>query len=445
MAAIKALPTPGLCYAPSDPAYFDADGLASELERVYDICHGCRLCFNLCPSFPALFDAVDREGGDVRKLTAADHDAVVDGCYQCKVCYVKCPYTPDDGHEFELDFPRLMLRANAQRARQRGVKLREKALGNPELLGRVASKVAPLANRANRSRAHRVLMEKVLGVHRDKQLPDFHRETFRAWFDARSAPAQAAGGREVVLFHTCFVNYNEPSIGRDAVAVLERNGVTVHCPEQTCCGMPALDGGDVAFAQRQARRNVELLTPFVERGLPVLAINPTCSYTLRKELVELVGPDYEERARAVSVATRDVLEYLFELKKAGELDRDFRSTPGDIAYHVPCHLKAQNIGFRSRDVMKTVPGAKVRLVDACCGHDGTWAMKTENFEASMKWGAKSFDGMREGGEMVTDCPLAAVQFEQATGTRPLHPLQLLARAYATEGFATAVADEEEAK
>jgi glycerol-3-phosphate dehydrogenase subunit C len=441
MAIIKATPTEGLCYNPSDPKYWDEKGLDAEIERAFDICQGCRLCFNLCPSFPTLFDAVDRNDGDVRKLTKQENDAVVDDCFQCKLCYVKCPYTADDGHDFNLDFPRLLMRYNAVRVKREGVAFREKFLGDPDRVGRLASKVAPLANVANRTKAHRVLMEKAMGIHRDKQLPDFHRETFEAWRDKTPSSPRAdvaASGEEVVLFHTCFVNFNNPGVGRAAVEALERNGVRVHSPEQNCCGMPAMDGGDMEFAKSQARRNVELLSPYVERGMKVLAINPTCSYTLKKEYAELVGPDLEEKARALAAATRDLMEYFAELKKAGLLDRDFKTTPGDVAYHVPCHLKAQNIGFRSRDVLKTVPGTNIRVVDGCCGHDGTWAMKTENFEKSMKVGKPAFDAMGEGGVMATDCPLAAIQFEQATGQKPVHPVELLAAAYRDSGFPTRV-------
>jgi glycerol-3-phosphate dehydrogenase subunit C len=436
MTAIKAAPTDGLCYSPSKDLYWNAEALRKEIDRVFDICHGCRLCFNLCPSFPSLFDALDAQGGeaDVRKLTDAQRDEVVDGCFQCKLCYVKCPYTPDDGHEFQLDFPRLMLRYTAQQAKKNGVSLRDKFLGNPVALGKAASKAAPIVNAMNKARVHRALMEKTLGIHREKLLPEFASEPFEKWARKRS-PAVKEPSREAVLFHTCYVNYNAPEIGKDAVEVLERSGVRVLTPTQTCCGMPALDGGDVDFARKQARRNVETLKPFVDRGLPVLVVNPTCSYTLKKEYVDLVGDDLAADASKLSAATRDLGEYLFELKRAGELSADFKSSPGKVAYHVPCHLKAQNIGFRSRDALKAIPGLEVRLVDRCCGHDGTWAMKKEHFAESMKIGKAAFDEMQEGGQMATDCPLAAVQFEQATGERPLHPVEILARAYRENGFA----------
>jgi Fe-S oxidoreductase len=431
---IKATPTDGLCYNPSDARYWDEGGLAKEIDRVFDICHGCRMCFNLCPSFPALFDAVDRHDGDVRKLDPQERDRVVDACFQCKLCYVKCPYTADDGHEFNLDFPRLLLRYTAQRAKRRGVGRRGRVLGNPMLLGKLGASMPPLANLANASALHRRFLEKLLGVHRKKKLPEFAAHTFERWLRRRKSPAR--GDHEVVLFHTCFVNFYNPELGRDTVEVLERNGATVCSPTQTCCGMPAMETGNVELARRQVRANVRALAPYAERGVKILAINPTCSYMLKKESVDLAGPDLAAQARKVAEATRDVCEHLFERKREERFDRAFKSSPGEIAYHVPCHLKAQNIGFRSRDMMRTIPDVSVRVVDRCCGHDGTWAMRTENFETSLAVGAPAFDEMKAGGLMTTDCPLAAIQFEQATGVRPIHPVQVLARAYRGESFPT---------
>jgi Fe-S oxidoreductase len=439
MDSIKAKPTDGLCYNPSEALYWDTRALEQELERVFDICHGC-MCFNLCGSFPALFEAVDREDGNVRKLTGADNERVVDECFQCKLCYVKCPYTADDDHYFDLDFPRLMLRYTLQRAKAQGVDRREKLLGDPVRLGEAVTRVkgvALAANLTNRFKPARLAMEAAVGIHRNKKLPGFAGETFEAWFGRRAHSTREPHER-VALFHSCYINFNAPEIGKAAIDVLERSNVQVMLPTQTCCGMPALDGGDFDFAREQACRNVESLLPLVEKGMKILVINPTCSYTLRKEYPEIVGKDTAEQAARVAGAVRDVCEYLFELKKAGQFDREFRSTPGEIGYHIPCHLKAQSIGFRSRDMMKIIPGVKVKIVDRCCGHDGTWAMKKENFESSMKIGKPAFDAMGEtlasGGLMTTDCPLAAIQFEQATGTRPLHPLQVLERAYRRDGF-----------
>ena len=432
---IKGAPTPGLSYNPNEARYWDRSGLGQEFERVFEICHLCRLCFNLCPSFPALFKAVDGHDGDVQKLTPAEVDRVIDTCFQCKICYVKCPYTPDDGHEFQLDFPRLMLRANALRRKERGFDLRSRVLSRPEFLGRMAGKCAGLANWANRNPLLRAGLELALGIHREKILPEFHSETFEDWY--RKAPAPPGDASKAVLFVTCSVNYNNPQVGKDAVEVFSKNGISLGCPKQNCCGMPALEAGDIELAKRLARQNVESLHPHVRAGKKVLAIDPTCSYTLRKEYPQLAGTP---EARELAAATMDLCEYLFELKKEGKFNRDFRSTPGRIGYHLPCHLKAQNIGYRSRDMMRLIPGTTVKLVEHCSGHDGTWAMKKEFFPLAMLTGKKAFDELAsaEADLLASDCPLASIQIDQALGRRPIHPIEVLARAYRPDGFPTPV-------
>ncbi|HVC44927.1 MAG TPA: heterodisulfide reductase-related iron-sulfur binding cluster [Candidatus Binataceae bacterium] len=435
MQRIEARPTAALSYNPNEPAYWDAAKLATEVERVFDICHGCRLCFNLCPSFPELFKAVDARGDDVRNLTAGERQRVLDLCYECKLCEVKCPYTPRDKHEFQLDFPALVLRSRAVAARAGGLKLREKLLGDPDRTGRMGSKVPALANWSCRNAIQRRVMEKLLGIHRDKQLPEFAGETFEKWI-ARVGlpPAPAAPAARVAIFHTCFVNYYNPAPGQALVKVLEQNQCAIASPAQNCCGMPALDGGDVAFAQKQARANVATLIPLVREGYKVAAINPTCSLTMRREYPTLLGTP---AARELAAAVVDPGELLDTIRRAGRFNLDFRSAPDTVAYHVPCHLKAQAIGLRSRDLMRRIPGVTVTTVDACTAHDGTWAMKKEYFELSMKWGEKAFDGMRAAAAdlMTTDCPLAAIQIHQATGTMPLNPIEVIARAYQPDGFA----------
>ena len=435
MARIESRPTDALSYNPNEPRYWERDKLDREIERVFDICQGCRLCFNLCPSFPALFGAIDAKGTeDVRDLSAEEKQRVVDLCYECKLCEVRCPYTTRDGHEFRLDFASLVLRARAVKARERGVTLRDRMLGNPDRTGRLGTMAPKLANWSCRSPFQRRMMERMLGIHRDKILPEFAEETFESWLKRTGTPAAPAEpAAKVAIFHTCFVNYYNTAPGKALVAVLAKNGCEIASPPQNCCGMPALDGGDVEFAQKEARQNIEALLPFVRRGFRIVAINPTCSMTLRRHYPELIDTP---EAREVAAAAADPHELLYELRRAGKFNRDFHSSPGKIAYHVPCHLKAQNIGFRSRDLMRQIPGTEIVTVDACTSHDGTWAMKKEYFELSMKWGERAFSGMREAEAdvMATDCPLAAIQIQQATGTRPLNPVEILARAYDPAGF-----------
>ena len=434
MSRISASPTEGLSYSPLDAHYFDESKLGPEVERVFDICHGCRLCFNLCPSFPALFQFVDQKDGDVAALSDAEQRRVVDLCYQCKLCYVKCPYTPDDGHEFKLDFPRLMARAKAVRVQKEGLSFRERLLGNPDgiaIAGRVPG-LAPLINWLHQLAPIRWLMDKSLGIHRHKILPKIRSETFIAWLRRSPQSCNSEGSQgKVFYFPTCYVNYNEPEIGKAAVRVLTRNELNVRADYRNCCGMPALDGGDIQRAQAQAKANIDLLLPHARDGYSILVNNPTCSMMMRKEYPNLIaGPE----AKELSEAVRDPNEYLNGLRREGRFNTEFQSFPGKIRYHVPCHLRAQNIGYRSRDIMRGVGDTEVELVTECCGHDGTWAMKSEYFALSLQSGQKAFDGMAGKEITSTDCPLAAVQFEQASGKRPLHPLEILDRAYRKDGF-----------
>ena len=443
---IRFAPTDGLTYNPNEAKYWDREALGKEIERAFELCHSCRMCFKFCQSFPTLFDAVDRHG-DVRAIPEATKLKVVDECFQCKLCYTNCPYTDAEKHEFRLDFPRLLMRANAVRRRERGIPLRERLLSDPDRLGRMGTLTPALANWANAFKPNRILMEKLVGIHRDKLLPPFEKPTFPDWFKKRTAGAQetARGRHPVVLFATCFVNWNRPAVGKAAFEVLSHNDCSIACPEVSCCGMPALDGGDVDFARKQASRNVDVLLPFVERGYKIAVINPTCSLMMRQEYPELLkGSDRgrrDEAASKVASAVRDIGEFLNELRQAGEFKEDFRSTPGGpVAYHAPCHLRMQNVGFRGRDLMRRIPGVQPKLVAECCGHDGTWAMKKEYYHLAMANGRKAFDGMNEADAEVwsTDCPLAAVQFEQACGKKALHPVEVLARAYREDGFAKRV-------
>jgi glycerol-3-phosphate dehydrogenase subunit C len=435
---IESRPTDGLTYDPNEPGYWDRAGYEKEQTRIFDICHGCRLCFNLCPSFPALFEAIDAKGDDVRNLSAAERERVVDLCYECRLCYLRCPYTPRDGHEFQLDFPQLIQRGKALEAKRKGIGIRERMLGDPDRLGRLSSKAPWLANWANRNPLQRVILEKAVGIHRNKKLPEFAAETFEGWLARNGLPAApAAPAARVALFYTCIVNFNDPTPAKSAVEVFAKNTCAITCPRQNCCGMPALDGGDVEFARKQALANVDSLLPLVRQGWRIAAMNPTCSLMLREEYPRLLGT---EDARTVAGAVADPHELLYELRRKDLFNRDFRSTPGTIAYHVPCHLKAQNIGLRSRDLMRLIPEVQITTVDACCSHDGTWAMKKEYFELSMKWGEKAFGPLREAGARIlsTDCSLAALQIEQATGIRPLNPMEVLARAYRADGFSQPV-------
>ena len=435
-------PTPGLSYDPSDNVYWDPQGLADEIDRTFEICQGCRMCFKYCDSFPLLFSFVDdHHDGDVRRVTDDETARVFDACFQCKLCEVQCPYSARDNHEFLLDFPKLVHRYRAQKTRRQGVGRRERLLGDPDRTARLARASGGLADALNRrSRVHRVFLERMVGIHPDKELPRFARRTFTSWATSEGLVGKPADG-EVVLFPTCYVEHNDPEVGRDTVAVLARNGIDVTCEKGlACCGMPAWESGDLKTLRAKAVTNLDRLEPHVAAGKAVVAINPTCSMMLRQEYPQLVEPADRGRAEALAAATVDPSEYLWSIRDEKRFDTDFASTPGRVSYHAPCHLRSQAVGFKGRDLLRKIPGVKPATTMECCGHDGTFAMRTEGFEVSVRIGRKAFDSMADADAEVwaTDCPLAALQFAQHAQRRPMHPMSILARAYQPDGFPTPV-------
>jgi glycerol-3-phosphate dehydrogenase subunit C len=369
--------------------------------------------------------------GEVDRLPAADLGEFSDLCYECKLCIPHCPYYPP--HRWEVDIPRLVLRDRAARVRRDGKPgLRERILAAADAVGKVATAVAPVVNSLNESHFARVLMEKTLGIHRDRLLPSWAGETFLHWWERRGGATKpserAPRGDRVALFVTCSVNTCNTEIGRAAVAVLEKNGCEVVVPDQRCCGMPFLESGDLDSTRECRRFNLTALLPLVRAGYTIVVPGPTCSLTLRREYPVLGG---EEEAKEVAAATVDLCEYLMRRHAEGRLATDFQRSPGKVVYQVPCHLKVQDIGFKSRDLLQLIPGSEVVTVEKCTGHDGTWSMKTEYFPLSMKIGKPVFDEVeRERPDRVaTDCPLAGIQIRQGTGKTPKHPIQIVAEAY----------------
>jgi len=413
------------------PPFGDAADLAAETARIYDICAGCRRCYNLCPSFTHLLDTIDEHDGDIAALSVEEDRRTVDLCFGCKLCYPLCPYTPP--HRWAVDFPLLMQQARVARADREGVAFRDRVLGNTELLGRIGSAVPAVSNWVNRNRAVRWVMEKTLGVDRRRRLPRYTR-SFSRWFRRQTPPAGVGRSGRVALFYTTPVEFTGADVGIAAVRVLWRSGVEVRCPEQVCCGMPALDGGDVAGATRRARRNLETLGRAVDAGCDIVVPGPTCSRMLKQEYPRLLPGAETER---VVARVHDLGQYLVKLHVEGKLEQSFATSLGRVAYHAPCHLRVQEIGFKARDLLRLVPGTTVEVLERCTGMDGTWGFKREFYDASLAVARpllRDVDAL-DPDAVVSDCPLAALQIEQARGRRVYHPVEALLAAY--EGRALA--------
>lgn len=450
MSAIPRVPAAPPAYSPQDPRYFDEGDLLRELKRAFQICHECRMCVNYCGSFPELFRRVDAaidsgraEGAET--LDMGDVRPIADECWQCKLCYIKCPYTPDEGAGEVLDFPRLLVRERAVRARREGIPLVDRLLGEPQLIGQLGSgSVAPIANFVLSSRLVRKVQEATTGIAAEFPLPPMAEETFLSWF-RRHDPLTAAGSAgEVVLFPTCYGDYNVPHVPRAATLVLEHNGYRVHYPQggedgpgellgavPSCCGLPNLDGGDIEGACRKIAHNVALLLPHVRAGRKVLVAGPSCGMMMKKEWLEYVPlPEVRE----VAAATLDVLEFLVVLGREKRLNRSFPQALGQVAYHAACHLRAQKIGFPGMRVLNVVPNTEVRMVEECSAVDGTWGMKARHYATGKKYAQKLVQGVQGGaGEgpdlVISDCSLASLRIAHETGRRILHPIEAVAHAY----------------
>ncbi len=420
-----------------DASFYDESSLLQEMERVFDICHGCRRCFSLCNAFPLLFDSIDdSDSGEIDGIGHKVYWEVVDHCYLCDLCFMtKCPYVPP--HDFNIDFPHLMLRAKAVKHQQGRDKLRDKILTSTDAVGRLASipVVAQTVNAVNRNGLMRKALEATLGVHQNAALPPYHSKTLRKRFEAANGaepkPAGPTKGR-VVLFTTCYGNYNEPQVGADLVAVFRHNGVDVRLPEkERCCGMPKLELGDFEAVERAKEENITELARWVDEGWDVVAPIPSCVLMFKQELA-LMFPDDPE-VRKVKEAVFDPFEYLFLRHKGGELNTDFPVKLGKVSYHVPCHLRVQNIGLKTRDVLNLIPETEIEVIERCSGHDGTYAVKKEFHETSMKIGRPVVNKVKGSGAdfYSSDCPMAGHHIENGLGDggSPIHPMSLLRKAY----------------
>jgi Fe-S oxidoreductase len=430
----------------NEPAFWDEAGLEKELERVFDICHGCRRCVSLCGAFPALFDLVDASStGEVDGVPKARYADVVEQCYLCDVCFMtKCPYVPP--HAWDLDFPHLMLRAKAVQFRKTGGRLRDRVLSSTDRLGSLAGipVVTQAVNAVNQSAAGRFVAEKALDVDRRAWRPDYATVPFRRAAQSDAAAPVRDGARtpgKVAIYATCYVNYNEPGIGLDLIKILRHNAIPhVLVDKEACCGMPKLELGDLEGLRRLKEINIPPLARLARAGHAILAAIPSCTLMFSKELPLLFPGDAD--VLAVSEAMWDPFEYLVARNNDGLLERDFPRALGSVAYHVPCHGRVQNLGRKTEEVLKWIPQTTVTTVERCSGHAGTWGVKKEFHATAMKIGKPVFRAMAAArpGFISSDCQLAGHHIRQGieesvpqdpASPRPqlAHPLTLVRMAY----------------
>ena len=418
--------------------FYDRPALEAELERVFDICHGCRRCVSLCESFPTLFDLVDEsESMEVDGVAKADFQQVVDQCYLCDLCYMtKCPYVPP--HEWNVDFPHLMLRAKAMHFREKGATLRDRTLTSTDTVARLASipVVEQVVNGLNRNKTFRKVLESTLGVHHQATVPQYHSNTLRKRVqplleDIQALPVNGTTGK-VALYATCYGNYNSPALGDDFVKVFQHNGLHMELvPREQCCGMPKMELGDLDAVARAKEANIPVLARMVDEGFDLIAPIPSCVLMYKQEL-PLMFPDDPEVLK-VQGAFFDPFEYLWLRHKGGALKTDFSQPLGDVSYQVACHLRVQNIGLKTRDVLSLIEGTTVHAQERCSGHDGTYAVRKETYDKAVKIArpvVRKVD-QQKADHFASDCPMAAAHISSLSTVteKPEHPMTLLRQAY----------------
>ncbi|MBX3655249.1 MAG: Fe-S oxidoreductase [Ramlibacter sp.] len=440
-----------------DAEFWNEDAAFKEMERIFDICHGCRRCVSLCGSFPTLFDLVDEsESMEVDGVKKADYWKVVDQCYLCDLCYMtKCPYVPP--HEWNLDFPHTMLRAKAIKFKKGDVGLGEKFLASTDVHGQFAGipVVVQVANAVNRTQVARGAMENLLGVDKDAWLPELATRKFRSAAAGSPAHPVRDGARtpgKVAIYATCYVNYNEPGIGHDLLKVLDHNEVPyVLVSKEKCCGMPKLELGDLDSVNQAKEANIPVLARYAREGYAILSAVPSCTLMFKQELPLMYPQDAD--VQLVKEAMWDPFEYLMQRKRDGLLKTEFTQPLGKVSYQIPCHGRVQNIGKKTEEMLKMIPGTWVQTNERCSGHAGTFGVKKGYHQQAMKIGKPLFkkmadhpgSGQAEDGSVPaapglpdvisSDCPLGGHHIAQGFEVNGLgappqqHPLTLVRRAY----------------
>ncbi|MBT6392497.1 MAG: Fe-S oxidoreductase [Nitrosomonadales bacterium] len=421
-----------------NPDYFNEDSLNKELERVFDICHGCRRCVNLCQSFPALFDLVDESPTlEVDGIKKEDFTKVVDECYLCDMCYMtKCPYVPP--HEWNVDFPHLMLRAKAIKYKKGDVKLRDKILTSTDNVGKFVGIpiIAQTVNVVNKVGVVRKSLEIMAGIHSKAWLPKFESNNLRKRLkNHQSNIVPESAGKttgKVALFATCFMNRNEPGPAEDLVVVFEHNKIQIRLTKkETCCAIPKLELGNLEEVEKAKNVNIPLLAELVDEGWDLTSLIPSCVLMFKQEL-PLMFPD-EPDVIKVKNAFYDPFEYLMLRNREDKFLKDFKQGLGKVTYHAACHQRVQNIGPKTKETLSLIPDTTVESIERCSGHDGTYAVKKESHAYAMKIVKPIVSRINESqpDHYGSDCAMAGHHISHARndGSSPEHPMTLLRKAY----------------
>jgi len=408
-----------------DPKFYDEEALYEEAKRVYLKCKDCRMCVNFCPSFPALFDAVDSKHDNIEALTKEELAKPLELCFHCKQCYFKCPYTPP--HEWKLDFPHLSLRYKAIKFKNQGAKITDKLMLDTDLVGKLSVPFGKVVNKTMDVKPVRFIMEKTAGIDQRAKLPPINEHSFRSFLKDNLVPVKNPV-RKAVLFYTCLLNYNFLEKGKALLHVLYKNNIHIEVPDQNCCGIPFFDIGDLDSSIKKAKYNVDMMIDYVRNGYDVVVPVPTCALQLKHEYPLLLRTP---EAKELSEKVYEIGDYLFSLNQENLFNKDFKNPMGKIDYHIACHLKSLGVGYKSAALMRMIPNTKVRIVEICSGHDGTFGVKKDTFDMAVSVGKPLFENIlnQKADLVVSDCPLAGNFIELNTSRTVKSPIEVLSMAY----------------
>tara|TARA_B100002051_G_C16721505_1_gene632727 strand:- start:736 stop:2082 length:1347 start_codon:yes stop_codon:yes gene_type:complete len=429
-----------------DKAFVDSESLDAEMRRVFDVCHSCRRCFNLCDSFPRLFDLIDEsESGELDSVDSSSFSKVEESCTLCDLCFLsKCPYVPP--HEFNIDFPHLILRYRyVEKIKKSGLSIINRIILNTDLTGKIGSYYAPFINWifSKKNILTRKIIEFFTGIHRNARLPKFNFRPFEKIKKKTIYKQQnidLSNSRKVVIYTTCYVNYNLPDVALAALKVLNKNNVYVEFIYPECCGMPKLEAGDLQSVTEKAKRISKKLVSWIDKGYEILTLTPSCGLMFKSEW-KLLDPENENILK-VANATKDICEYVVELTKDESFITGSQNLEKNIALHIACHTKAQNIGIKSAEMLKAVPNIKINIIDKCSGHGGSFGVKKDTYPLAKKYGKMAARKISISDDTIiaSECPLAAQHLSETNAeinsnknyTKTYHPIEILAESYTDE-------------
>ena len=412
-----------------DEDFYNEQFLNDELERVFNICHGCRRCVSLCKAFPTLFDLIDEsETFEVDSVDKADYKKVVDQCYLCDLCYMtKCPYVPP--HEWNVDFPHLMLRAKAIQFKKGETKKSYKVLTSPQQVGSVASKpvISSIVNWSNSNKIIRKITENIMGVHADAVVPKYHSKTLTKLFVEDNIVSKF----KVAIFGTCYGEYNDPKSVIDLVDVLRHNNVEVKLIKNTqCCGMPKMELGDLETVIKYANENITPLKKLVEDGYKLIAPIPSCVLMFKNELPMIISDN--EDIKLISKAFFDPFEYLSFLNDSAQLDTNFSAIDKEVLYQMACHQRVQNIGSHTKKILGLIPDLGVNIAERCSGHNGTYGVRKETHTYAVTIAKPVVKKITDNTDLVvSDCVMAGnhIAHLATQNIEAIHPITLVKMAY----------------